>query len=373
MISNQSDIPPNSPSFSPPPSPQSIKRSLLSLDAAELESWFTAQKQPKFRIRQLQKWMFTPNITSFESMTNLPQSLRQTLEKNFVLRTMKIVTVQGEESDPAEKFLLELSDGNRIETVILHNDQGQHTLCASTQVGCAMHCAFCASGLDGVVRNLTSGEILEQFLFAADRLAGRGERLSHAVIMGMGEPTANLDALLAALSIVSSEAGLGIGARKITISTVGIPQGIARLAALEHPYHLAISLHAPNDEIRTKIMPSNHNIGIHAILEASDAYFERTGRRVTFEYILLADINDSVENARELAGRLRGRNALVNLIPYNSVKELPFQTPSLKQIQRFAQTLESQGIQIALRHRKGDKIDAACGQLRRSENQKQSK
>lgn len=341
-------------------------QSLLNLSLSELETWFASQKQPKFRIRQLQKWMYTPNITAFELMTNLPLSLRQSLSENFVLRTMKIVTVQGRESDPAEKFLLELSDGNRIEAVILHNDQGQHTLCASTQVGCAMHCAFCASGLDGVVRNLTAGEILEQFLFAADRLSARGERLSHAVIMGMGEPTANLDALLEALAAVSSEDGLGIGARKITISTVGIPQGIARLAALEHPYHLAISLHAPNDEIRSKIMSSNRNIGMHAILEAAEDYFERTGRRVTFEYILLAGVNDSLESARELAGRLRGRNALVNLIPYNPVQELPFETPSAKQVQRFAQTLESQGIQIALRHRKGEKIDAACGQLRRS-------
>ncbi len=300
-------------------------------------------------------------------MSNLPATLRVSLEEDFTLRTMRVVTVLGTETDPAEKFLLELADGNRIEAVILHNEQGQHTLCASTQVGCAMRCAFCASGMDGLVRNLTAGEILEQFLFASDLLASRNERLSHAVIMGMGEPTANLDALLNALAIVSSsENGLGIGARKITISTVGIPQGIARMAELEHPYHLAISLHAPNDELRTQIMPSNRGIGVSAIFRAADEYFQKTGRRVTYEYILISGVNDSEEHARELAGRLRKRNALVNLIPYNPVKELDFRTPPTAQVRRFANILESYGIQIALRHRKGEKIDAACGQLRRS-------
>lgn len=345
-----------------------MNRSLLSLTSSELESWFAARKQPKFRVKQLMKWLCTPGITAFDQMTNLPKALRDALSAEFSLRSMRVVTVLGTEADPAEKFLLELEDGNRIEAVILHNEQGQHTLCASTQVGCAMHCAFCASGLDGLVRNLTAGEILEQFLFASDLLHTRGQRLSHAVIMGMGEPTANLDALFQALSIVTSDDGLGIGARKITISTVGIPQGIERMAEREHPYHLAISLHAPNDELRTQIMPSNRGIGLTAILRAADAYFEKTGRRVTYEYILIAGVNDSLENARELAGRLRGRNALVNLIPFNPVEGLPFKTPSANQVQRFAQTLESLGIQIALRHRKGEKIKAACGQLRRSKS-----
>ncbi|MDO4629843.1 MAG: 23S rRNA (adenine(2503)-C(2))-methyltransferase RlmN [Planctomycetia bacterium] len=344
-----------------------IKKSLLDLAPGELEAWFAEQKQPKFRVRQLRKWLCVPGITEFSQMSNLPATLRASLEENFTLRTMRVVTVLGTETDPAEKFLLELADGNRIEAVILHNEQGQHTLCASTQVGCAMRCAFCASGMDGLVRNLTAGEIIEQFLFASDLLASRNERLSHAVIMGMGEPTANLDALLDALAVVSSsEDGLGIGARKITISTVGIPQGIARMAELEHPYHLAISLHAPNDELRTRIMPSNRGIGVSAIFRAADDYFQKTGRRVTYEYILISGVNDSEEDARELAGRLKKRNALVNLIPYNPVKELNFRTPSPAQVRRFANILESYGIQIALRHRKGEKIDAACGQLRRT-------
>ncbi|MBQ4143333.1 MAG: 23S rRNA (adenine(2503)-C(2))-methyltransferase RlmN [Thermoguttaceae bacterium] len=341
-------------------------RSLLHLTLSELESWLASQNQPKFRAKQIRKWLFTPGVTQFEQMTNLPKPLREALSQEFTLRTMHPAAILGTESDPAEKFLLELEDGNRIEAVILHNEQGQHSLCASTQIGCAMRCAFCASGLDGVVRNLTAGEILEQFLFAADILASRDQRLSHAVIMGMGEPTANLDALLDALSSVTSEDGLGIGARKITISTVGVPAGIQRLAKMDHPYHLAISLHAPNDELRTRIMPSNRGTGVSAILRAADDYFEQTGRRVTYEYILLAGVNDSPENARELAGRLRGRNALVNLIPYNPVDELPFQTPSRDRVRQFAQILESHGIQIALRHRKGEKINAACGQLRRS-------
>ena len=342
-------------------------KNIFEITPQEGETWCLAQGQPKFRWKQIREWLFQPGMTDFSQMSNLPKALRETLAAEFFLRGSRVVTVQGTERDPAEKFLLELQDGNRIEMVILHNDQGEHTLCASTQVGCAMRCAFCASGLDGVVRNLTSEEILEQFLLAADHLNTRGQKLSHAVIMGMGEPTANLENLLAALETVTASApgGLGIGARRITISTVGIPPGIRKLADHPQTFHLAVSLHAPNDELRSRIMPSNRNIGIASVLDAAAYYFEKTGRRVTYEYILLAGVNDSDECARQLGRLLRHQNALVNLIPYNPVSGLPFETPGARQVERFRQTLESFGLQIALRHRKGDKIDAACGQLRR--------
>ncbi|MDO4574032.1 MAG: 23S rRNA (adenine(2503)-C(2))-methyltransferase RlmN [Planctomycetia bacterium] len=332
-----------------------------------LQNWLAEQRQPPFRQKQIRQAALQPGIVDFEQMSNLPKALRQRLGETFRLRSMRPVAQTGSPQSSAEKFLLELADGNRIETVVLHNDRGEPTLCVSTQVGCAMRCAFCASGMNGVVRNLTSGEILEQFLFAADHLKATADApLSHAVIMGMGEPTANLDALLAALEIVVAPEGLGLGARKITLSTVGTPTGIDRLAQCGRPYHLAISLHAPNDELRSQLIPANRVFPIQPLLEAADRYFNATGRRVTCEYILLAGLNDRDEHATQLARLLKHRCALVNLIPYNPVKELPFQTPSAKQVRRFAEILEKAGIPVVTRHRKGDAIDAACGQLRAS-------
>jgi 23S rRNA (adenine2503-C2)-methyltransferase len=216
-----------------------------------------------------------------------------------------------------------------------------------------------------VARNLTTGEILEQML-RLKRLLPEGERLSHIVVMGMGEPLANLDRLLPALETASHPDGLGISARRITISTVGLVKGIRRLADLDCHYHLAVSLHAPNDELRNRIVPTNRKIGVEAILEAADYYFEKTGRRVMFEYVLLADINDQPEHAHQLATLLKGRPALVNLIPYNPVAGLPYHTPKSSATARFAEILEHAGLSVAIRYRKGDRIDAACGQLRRS-------
>ena len=342
-----------------------MKRFLPTIPPEELKSWLAEAGQPAFRLAQIRRWIFQPGIRTFDAMKNLPKALRQRLDDAFCLRTITVRLTSGQSDDAAEKFLLELTDGNTVECVLLHNELGEHTLCASTQVGCAMGCVFCASGLGGVVRNLTADEILEQFLLAADHLPN-AERLSHAVIMGMGEPTRNLDALLQALEIVTSPEGLNLGARRITISTVGIPQGIERLAAsCGHPYHLAVSLHAPNDEIRSQIVPTNRQIGIAKILQAAETFFQQTGRRVTFEYILIDGVNDQPQHARELANRLRGMNALVNLIPYNPVRELSYRTPPAKRVETFARTLEKLGVSCTLRHRKGDDINAACGQLRR--------
>ncbi len=348
-----------------------MKNSIHELSPDALLAWMKAHAQPTFRAGQLRQWILKPGVTEFSQMANLPKTLREMLDAEFFARGVRVVCRQGKPRESAEKFLLELQDGNRVEMVLLHNKKGEHTLCVSTQVGCAMGCAFCASGLGGVVRNLTAGEILEQFLLAADHIsethmeADTAPRLSHAVIMGMGEPMMNLENLLTALETVSAEDGLGIGARKITISTVGIPAGIRKLAETDRAYHLAVSLHAPEDTLRDELMPTNRGTGLRAIMEAADFYFQKTGRRVTYEYILLSGVNDAPAHAKKLAALLRGQNALVNLIPYNRVEGLPFQPPSEERVAHFAADLQQHGIPCVLRHRKGEKLDAACGQLRR--------
>jgi 23S rRNA (adenine2503-C2)-methyltransferase len=338
-------------------------RSFLQQTAEEFQAWMIAQGQPAYRAGQVWHWLLEKRAADFESMSNLPRPLREALAAEFQIWTTRIATHRHAE-DGTQKLLLELADAQQIECVLLIDDRGHHTICISTQVGCAMGCVFCASGLDGVARNLTRGEILEEML-QLQRLLEPPERLSHVVVMGMGEPLANLDALMPALAVASSPTGLGISARRITISTVGIPAGIRRLAREGCLYHLAVSLHAPNDELRTQIVPTNRKIGTGAILEAADDYFTLTKRRVTFEYVLLADINDQAEHARQLVALLRGRPALVNLIPYNPVHGLPYRTPAAAVTARFAEILTHGGINVKIRYRKGDRIDAACGQLRR--------
>lgn len=265
--------------------------------------------------------------------------------------------------DGSEKLLIEWRDGARVECVLLRDDRGHRSACVSVQVGCAMKCAFCASGLGGFSRNLTKSEILEELL-RLNALLPKEERLTHIVVMGTGEPTLNLDALLPALAEATASDGLDLGNRKVTISTVGIPAGIRRLAAENVPYKLAVSLHAPNDRIRDEIMPQNRIHPIAEVLSAADVFFKTTGRRVTFEYILLDGINAGLEHALELARLLRNKTAIVNVIPYNPAPELPFKTPSTQTTRRFVDALEDAGIQVKIRFRKGDKINAACGQLR---------
>lgn len=295
-------------------------------------------------------------------MTDLPKSLRIRLAERFDLWHTEIIrhTTAG---DGTEKLLLQLAKGGQIECVLLR-DKARRTICISTQVGCGMGCVFCASGLDGVDRNLTTGEILEQVLRLQHLLAPE-ERLSHVVVMGMGEPLANLDALLPALEFTHRADGLAISPRRITISTVGLPAAIRRLARTTPLYRLAVSLHAPNDELRTRIVPVNDKIGLGEILDSTEDYFQVSGRRLTFEYVLLADLNDRPEHAHQLVKLLAGREALVNVIPYNPVDGLPYRTPHQSAQHTFRDILERGGIRVRFRHRKGDKIDAACGQLRR--------
>ncbi len=338
-------------------------RHLLCENVESLGLWLKERGQPAYRAKQIFFWLLVRRAGGFEEMSDLPKGLRAELGQEFAIWSAKVAT-HSKAEDGTEKLLLELSDGGRIECVLLR-DFERRTICISTQVGCAMGCVFCASGLDGVDRNLTSGEILEQMLLL-QRLLPAEDRLSHIVVMGMGEPLANLDALLPALGEATRHDGLGISHRRITISTVGLPKAMARLR--EHPikYNLAVSLHAPNDELRTRIVPVNKNIGIGPILEEADLYFEASGRRLTYEYAMLAGLNDSPQHARELVRMLAPRNALLNVIPYNPVAGLPFETPREQAIAEFRGILERGGVTVMFRKLKGDSINAACGQLRRS-------
>lgn len=336
---------------------------LLDQSPLQTADWFARSGLPSYRAAQLRHWVFRRRAETFDEMTELPKALRRQLKDEFRLWAAEVREHQTSE-DGTEKLLLELADGQRVECVLLRDEGHHRTACISTQVGCAMGCVFCASGLDGVVRDLSTGEILEQLLHL-QRLLPDDERLSHVVVMGMGEPLANLDRLLAALAVATDRDGLGIGARRITISTVGLPRPLRRLAAENCPYHLAISLHAPDDALRNELVPANRKVGIAAILAAADDYFAATGRRVTYEYVLLSEINDRPRHARKLAALLQGRRALVNIIPYNPVNGLPYRAPDSSRTTQFADLLTAAGLTVKIRYRKGERIDAACGQLRR--------
>lgn len=336
---------------------------LLDYSWRQLRDWFISQGQPGYRVAQVLRWVYDAPKVPFDEMSDVPKVVRHDLRKAFKVFSMQVVA-HRKSTDGTEKLLLRTQDGEFVECVLLRDDKGNRTVCISTQVGCGMGCVFCASGLNGVVRNLTSGEILEQILQLKCLLEPE-ERLSHIVVMGMGEPLANLGRLLGALHRATHKDGLNIGARHVTISTVGLPHGIRRLAELNTQYHLAVSLHAPNDELRNRLVPVNRRIGIDAILQSAEEYFAQTGRRVTYEYVLLKNVNDRPEHAQELTQLLRGRNALVNLIPYNPIKDLPYEPPDRHEVSRFAEILDRSGIQVTVRYRKGSEIEAACGQLRR--------
>lgn len=334
---------------------------VLELTREALADWCVAHGAPAYRADQIRRWIFGKRVTSFDQMHDIPAALRSQLSEEFSLfpatMTQHLVA-----KDRTEKLLLQLPDGEYIECVLMR-EPDRRTICISTQVGCAMGCVFCASGLRGLKRNLTTGEILEQVL-RLDRLLGLEERITNVVVMGIGEPLANLKALLPALDSLCEKGGLGMSPRRITISTVGLPEKIRDLAKSGRAYNLAVSLHAPNDPLRTQLVPVNDKIGIDEVLAAADDFFTETGRRVTYEYVLLSGVNDSPAEARELARRLQSRIAHVNLIPMNGVTDLPFVEPTAPRTQEFVSILESYGVPATVRKRKGADIDAACGQLR---------
>lgn len=348
---------------------------ILDLSPEEFRAWLTARGEPPMRAKQIRRWILQGRATSFEQMSDLPKALRAELANAFSVFGSTI-DKHFASRDDTHKLLVRLVDGKRIECVLIQDD-GRATACISTQVGCGMGCVFCASGLNGVERNLTVGEILEQLVLLRNltvdpngppqfgQTGPLATRLTHIVVMGMGEPLANLDNLLAALATAGAKDGLDIGARHITISTVGLPAKIERLAESGKQYHLAVSLHAPNDELRSQIVPTNDKTGIPAILAASDAFYAKTGRQVTFEYVVLGGLNDQPVHARQLAMLLKGRKAHVNLIPWNDVEGLPYRRPRDEDLNGLIDELKRSGTSVKVRKRKGSEIDAACGQLRR--------
>ena len=341
------------------------RRGLLEVPHEELLAWLHAHGEPPLRAKQLRRWIVVGRATSFDQMTDLPQRLREQLAAEFSPFGTTVAR-QLSSSDGTQKLLVRLHDGQVVECVLLP-DRARRTVCISTQVGCGMGCVFCASGIGGLVRNLSTAEILEQMLHARNLLPAH-ERLTNVVVMGMGEPMANLDALLEALAVAAAadSLGLGVGARHVTISTVGLPARIRQLAERGKQYHLAVSLHAPNDALRNQVVPTNEKVGLSSILEAGDYFFEKTGRQVTYEYVLLRDLNDRPEHAAELGRLLRGRHAHVNLIPFNDVAGLPYRRLTQEALTDFVAILKQYGVSVKVRKRKGADIDAACGQLRRS-------
>src|SRR6476620_768459 len=294
---------------------------LLNVIDDSLTPWFIDRGQGKYCVGQVRQWLFQQRAGDFSEMTNLSQALRDDLARDFTLWSASVAK-HTQADDGTEKLLLTLVDGGQIECVLLR-DEVRRTICISTQVGCGMGCVFCASGLDGLARNLTTGEIVEQML-RLQSLLREDERLSHIVVMGMGEPLANLDALLPALDEASREDGMGISARRITISTVGLTNAMRRLAETTPRYRLAVSLHAPNDALRQKIVPVADKISIAEVLSEADNYFDLSGRQLTFEYVLLGGLNDSPREATELVSLLAARTAILNVIPYNPVAGLPY-------------------------------------------------
>lgn len=342
---------------------------ILDLSRDELLEWCGRHQIDAYRADQLRRWIFGRRAAGYAEMTDLPASFRALLGGSFAFFTGTVAAHQVS-TDGTEKLLIEWPDQQVVECVLMR-EEDRRTVCISTQVGCGMGCVFCASGMLGLKRNLASGEILEQIL-RLDRLLPKDERITNVVVMGMGEPLANLPNLLAALRSIDEKGGLGLGARRITISTVGLPEKIRELARVGKAYNLAVSLHAPNDDLRNRLVPVNDRIGLANVLAAADEFFEITGRRVTYEYVVLGDVNDGPEQALELAQLLAGRNAHINLIPMNAIAELSYHDPARQRLQEFVQILEQHHVTTTVRKRKGIDIDAACGQLRLRHTQGQT-
>ena len=327
----------------------------------ELESYLIENGFKKYNATQIIEWVYEKHIYDFDKMTNLSKKLIEFLKLNISFDKLKVIKV--EESDLANKYLLELKDGNRIESVLMKHDYGL-SLCVSSQIGCNMGCSFCESGRLKKVRNLESFEIIEQILLISEDI---NERISSIVIMGIGEPFDNYDNIINFIKIVNNPFGLAIGARHITVSTCGIIPKIQEFMNLDLQVNLAISLHAPTNALRSKIMPINNAYPLDDLVNTLKEYIAKTNRRVTIEYVMLNNVNDSVSNAYELAKLLKGMNVYVNLIPYNETSHLEFRKSRKEQINKFFDCLKKEGINVTVRREFGSKIDAACGQLRSKE------
>ncbi|MBM3464230.1 MAG: 23S rRNA (adenine(2503)-C(2))-methyltransferase RlmN [Armatimonadetes bacterium] len=350
-----------------------MKMNLKDMLPEELEAWVVAQGEKPFRARQLIRWMYQKCVADFSEMTDLSKELRAKMSASAELPSLELITQQHSAQGDTEKFLFRLPDGNAVETVLMHFDEhlgpGRATLCISTQVGCAMGCVFCASGQAGVLRNLRTWEITEQVVQVQRAIMPRGERVANVVYMGIGEPLANYANTLRSLRLLNHAEGLAIGMRHIAVSTSGIVPNILKLAREKFPLRLAISLHAPNDELRTKLVPINQVYPLASLMDACRQYYDLTGRRITFEYVLIRDVNDDAALAHQTGQLLQGIHSLVNIIPLNPVEGYEGQRPSNNRIREFQQIIESYGIKTTVRQEMGTDIDAACGQLRRKATQ----
>ncbi len=338
------------------------KVDLLSLNPDELEQVLSELGEPKFRAKQLFGWLHKG--VAPEEMRNLPAGLRTRIAENFLTNPVRILEEKVSKLDGTRKFLYALEDGNLIEGVLMRYHYG-NTLCLSTQVGCRMGCRFCASTLEGCVRNLTAGEMLGQILCANRKLAEEGERVGNVVLMGSGEPLDNYDNVVRFLRLLHHPDGVCIGMRSVSLSTCGLVPQMLAFAEENLPVTLSLSLHAPDDEIRRSLMPVANRYSMDEVLCACRNYVKKTGRRVIFEYALIHGVNSLPEHARALAGKLRNLQCHVNLIPLNDVPERGLKGVSEKEIDRFRQALEEAGISVTRRREMGDDIDGACGQLRR--------
>ncbi|MDD6005494.1 MAG: 23S rRNA (adenine(2503)-C(2))-methyltransferase RlmN [Erysipelotrichaceae bacterium] len=331
-------------------------------DLKDLEEYVVSKGYKKYKAKQIYHWLYKKRVSSFDEMTDLSKDFITELKDEFIIENLTLVTSQVSK-DGTTKYLFSLTDGSLIESVLMVFDYG-YSACITTQIGCNMGCTFCASGLLKKVRDLSAGEILNQIVYIQKELDKKGERLANIVVMGTGEPFDNYDNVMKALSIINDPLGIEIGARHISVSTCGVIPGIKRFSKEKVQYNLAISLHASNDELRSRLMPINNAYHLSELMSTLKEYSKENNRRLTFEYLLLDGINDTEKNADELKELLKGMNAYINLIPYNNVKEKDYHTSSEKKALMFYDMLKKRGVSVTLRQKKGDDIDAACGQLR---------
>ena len=336
-------------------------KSIFDFKLEDLTSYLEDNRYSKFVSKQTYDWIYKKRVFDFDKMSNIKLELREQLKKDFDISMLKLVRRQT--SKETNKYLFELDDGNLIESVLMRHDYGL-SVCVSSQIGCNMGCSFCESGRLKKVRDLLPGEIVRQILMIEEDV---GMRISSVVVMGIGEPFDNYDNIMDFIRIINSPFGIAIGARHITVSTSGLVPMIKRYADEDLQTNLAISLHAPNDELRNKIMKVNKAYNISELIAAINEYIEKTNRRVTIEYVMLSMVNDSEENANELADLLRGMNVYVNLIPYNETSHIEYKKSPNDRVMKFYDTLKRRGINVTVRREFGGNIDAACGQLRANE------
>ncbi len=316
------------------------------------------EKEPKFRIKQINQLIYRDLISSWDNATTLSKSLRAKLSKDCPL---EIKLSKKEKSKDSTKVSLKMEDGKRVETVLINNNDGRHTVCVSSQIGCSLACEFCATGEAGFIRNLTDYEIIEQVLYFARILKRDDKKIDNIVYMGMGEPFLNINNVMSSINILNNEEMFGIGARKISISTAGIKNSLKKIIKSKLQINLAISLHAPNDKLRSELMPINRSVHIAELLDMVNEYIRKTNRKVMFEYLLLKGVNDSMANAKNLALLLKNKLCVVNLIQYNDTGK--FKSSDKSTTIKFKNILERKGIEVSIRESKGGNIQGACGQL----------